>query len=157
MGETEARGWLLLKIAECMGEEPSDRMADRLATYNGAYQAICQWEGQRPRTSNLQSNKSFTLDDAEDWTSRMVNADGTKGPHWTLEQVKQIMAQRNIPGDPAQFWAAINMIYSDYCKAIQKTSANTLDFYVSITRAFLDDEDANPDKLKLYYDHIVKH
>lgn len=87
----------------------------------------------------------------------MVNADGTKGPHWTLEQVKQIMAQRNIPGDPAQFWAAINMIYSDYCKAIQKTSANTLDFYVSITRAFLDDEDANPDKLKLYYDHIVKH
>ena len=120
MGETEARGWLLLKIAECMGEEPSDRMADRLATYNGAYQAICQWEGQRPRTSNLQSNKSFTLADAEDWTSRMVNADGTKGPHWTLEQVKQIMAQRNIPGDPAQFWAAINMIYSDYCKAIQK-------------------------------------
>ena len=92
MGETEARGWLLLKIAECMGEEPSDRMADRLATYNGAYQAICQWEGQRPRTSNLQSNKSFTLADAEDWTSRMVNADGTKGPHWTLEQVKQIMA-----------------------------------------------------------------
>ena len=92
---------------------------------------------------NLQSNKSFTLADAEDWTSRMVNADGTKGPHWTLEQVKQIMAQRNIPGDPAQFWAAINMIYSDYCKAI--------------TRAFLDDEDANPDKLKLYYDHIVKH
>lgn len=78
MGETEARGWLLLKIAECMGEEPSDRMADRLATYNGAYQAICQWEGQRPRTSNLQSNKSFTLADAEDWTSRMVNADGTK-------------------------------------------------------------------------------
>ena len=109
MGETEARGWLLLKIAECMGEEPSDRMADRLATYNGAYQAICQWEGQRPRTSNLQSNKSFTLADAEDWTSRMVNADGTKGPHWTLEQVKQIMAQRNIPGDPAQFWAAINI------------------------------------------------
>ena len=101
--------------------------------------------------------KSFTLADAEDWTSHMVNADGTKGPHWTLEQVKQIMAQRNIPGDPAQFWAAINMIYSDYCKAIQKTSANTLDFYVSITRAFLDDEDANPDKLKLYYEHIVKH
>ena len=125
MGETEARGWLLLKIAECMGEEPSDRMADRLATYNGAYQAICQWEGQRPRTSNLQSNKSFTLADAEDWTSRMVNADGTKGPHWTLEQVKQIMAQRNIPGDPAQFWAAINMIYSDYCLSLIHISEPT--------------------------------
>ncbi len=64
------------------------------------------------------------------------------------------MSQRSIPGDAIEFWVAINLLYSDYCKAIQKTPANTLDFYVDLARAFLDDEDAVPDKLAAYYHHI---
>ena len=154
-GKDEARQWLLLKIAECMVEPPSDRMAEKLATYNGAYQALCQWESKVAVPTKASSSEKFTLDDAKAWTGRMKNADGTTGPHWTLDQAKQIMAQRNIPGEPAQFWAAMNMIYSDYCKAIQKTAANTLDFYVDMTRAFLDDTDAVPDKIAEYFHHVV--
>ena len=36
-----SREWLLLKIAECMVEPMSERTAERLSAYSGAYNAIC--------------------------------------------------------------------------------------------------------------------
>lgn len=93
---------------------------------------------------------------AKEWTQHMENADGTKGPHWSMDQVKQVAAQKNISEDPLDFWVAINMMYSDYCVMAKKHNVNTVDFYVDMAKAFLDDKDAKPDKLGRYYHAVVK-
>ena len=94
---------------------------------------------------------------AEEWTANMENEDGTKGPHWSFEQAKQVMAQRGIECDPAEFWAALNMIYSDYVKVAKKFNVGSnIDFYVDMAKAFLDDKDAGPDKLAKYYRYVVR-
>ena len=94
---------------------------------------------------------------AEEWTREMKNEDGTTGPHWTMEQTNQIMTQRGINCDPAEFYAAMNMVYSDYSKVAKKLNVSNIDFYAEIAKAFLDDQDAAPDKLARYYEFVVKH
>ena len=94
---------------------------------------------------------------AEKWMESLHNEDGTKGPHWTMEQVKQVMSQKNWQEDPVRAWVVMNMMYSDYCAAAKKVNANTVDFYVNMAKAFLDDKDAGAeDKLAAYYHYIVK-
>ena len=94
---------------------------------------------------------------AEEWASKMENADGTKGPHWGMDKTEQAREQRGIKCDPLQFWLAMNMMYSDYCKVAEKLNVSNLDFYACMAHAFLDDKDAQPEKLARYYDYVVKH
>ena len=158
-GRQNAKDWLTLKIVECLSEPMDDKVAGRLETYNAAYNAICQWDGDQDEVQERpkeRSGEALSLADAKAWTAHMTNADGTKGPHWTMDQVKQIMAQRKLSMDPIQFWTTINMLYSDYCTAIRKAGANTIEFYVDLTKAFLEDEDAKPGKLARYYKYIAE-
>lgn len=100
----------------------------------------------------------FTMDMANIWMKGMTNEDGSKGPHWTIEQTKQLQAQKHIDCDPIEFWAAMNMIYSDYFKAAKKFGVgNNIDFYVDMAKAFLDDKDAREDKIGRYFAYIVQH
>jgi hypothetical protein len=97
----------------------------------------------------------LTLEDAKRWTSKMQNADGTKGCHWTLEQTQDVAKQRNINCDPNDFWAAMNMMYSDYCTVARSYSADNQNFYADMAAAFLRDKDAVPGKIVKYLDVIV--
>lgn len=99
----------------------------------------------------------FTRELAEEWTSHMENEDGTRGPHWSMEQTKQVQAQRGIECPPEQFYAILNAVYSDYCKVAKKHNVNTIDFYSDLAKAWLDDSDAVPDKASAYYEYVVKH
>lgn len=101
--------------------------------------------------------KTFDMAMADEWTASMKNEDGTKGPHWTIEQVKQVMAQKGIKGEPYEFYAVLNMIYSDYCAVLKKHRVNNLDVYVDLACAWLMDEDAVSDKSYAYYENVVKH
>lgn len=96
----------------------------------------------------------LTHDEAEEWCDNMVNADGTKGPHWTYEQASQLMAQRGIDCDPMDFWVTLNMMHSDYSKVAKAYSTNNPNFYADMAAAFLCDEDAVKDKLVQYWEHI---
>ena len=98
----------------------------------------------------------MTKEMAEEWTKNMKNEDGTKGPHWTMDQVKQVMAQKGIKYEPAEFYAILNAMYSDYCAVLKKHGVNNVDFYVDLTSAWLNDSDAMPNKASLYYEYIVK-
>ena len=101
---------------------------------------------------------SFSQMTAEKWVREMENGDGTKGPHWNIEQVKMLMGQKGIDCDPWEFFAAINAIYSDYGKVLKKHGAgDKLDLYIDMAKAFVEDKDAHPDKLARYYKYIVKH
>ena len=143
-GRENAKDWLTVKIVECLAQPMDESIAKKLETYNAAYNAVCQW-----------SDDSFTMEDAEAWTSKMQNADGTTGPHWSYTQVKDVAKGRGIE-DAMQLWVTMCMLYSDYCIAISATCANTIDFYVDLAEAFLKDKDAQKNKLALYYRYIVK-
>lgn len=97
----------------------------------------------------------LSRDEAEKWCKNMVNADGTNGPHWTFDQTSSAMSQRGINCDKADFFAAMNMMYSDYCIVARAYSADNQNFYADMAAAFLNDKDAVPGKIVEYHDVIV--
>ena len=109
-----------------------------------------------PFRMNEHDGEKFTREMAEEWTAKMENEDGTRGPHWNMDQTKQVMAQKNIDADPIEFYLAMNMMYSDYCKVAKKLNVNSTDFYAHMAKAFLEDKDAGGrDKLMRYYKYVV--
>ena len=99
----------------------------------------------------------FTEDDAKAWTARMKNADGSTGPHWTMEQTTAVMVSKGYHYDPAVWYAAMNMVYSDYFSVAKKHGINTVEFYADMAEAFLDDKDAGgpEEKISAYYHCIA--
>lgn len=135
-------------------------IAERLAVYRDAYKALymlCE-EDMEPEDQGVHASehKALTKETALEWTGRMQNEDGTTGPHWSMEQTEQARKQRGIDCDPLEFYVTMNMMYSDYCKAAEKVNASSVDFYAYMARAFLEDKDAQPDKLERYYRCIAK-
>lgn len=77
----------------------------------------------------------------------MENEDGTKGPHWTVEETTSVANQMgiNLKSEKHNKWdwyVAMNMIYSDYYKAVvaMTGSANTKHF-AELAKAWLCDKD----------------
>lgn len=115
--------------------------------------------GQRTQRGGAYSDQVPRFDHrmAMDWTAGMVNADGTKGPHWSMEETNKLLKQYNLDCAPEEFWAVMNSLYSDYCEALRESSASTPEVYVRLAKAWIKDKDAVPDKAAAYYTHIVKH
>ena len=135
------------EIEELENERTCYRVCERLAILY----AVLDHAGKRPRKA-----REFSLVDANKWTSKMENEDGTHGAHWTLDQARQLLIQRGLDYDPVQFWAALCMVYSDYAKVAGKHGVGgSVDFYVDMACAFLCDRDAPKDKLARYYEHVV--
>lgn len=99
----------------------------------------------------------LTREMAEEWVNNMRNEDGTKGAHWSMEQVKQVMAQKGIDYNPVEMWAILNALYSDYSSVLKKWNMAKLDFFVDLACAWLNDTDAVPNKAAAYYEYVVKH
>lgn len=103
-----------------------------------------------------EQKKQLNHNAAKEWTSNLKNSDGSIGEHWTYEQTSQVMKQRNIECDPVQFYATMNMLWSDYGKVAEKFGVSNVDYWAEMAKAFLMDTDAKDDKLALYYECIVK-
>ena len=100
----------------------------------------------------------FSRHMAEEWMASIKNEDGTMGPHWTMEQVKNLMQQRGINGDPVKIWTAMNAEYSDMAMIARKYGMDRPEFYLDAAMArWLNDKDAVEDKLAAYYACVVKH
>lgn len=97
----------------------------------------------------------LTHDEAKEWTERMVNADGTTGAHWPYEQAVQLMTQRGLDCNKDDFWAVLNMMYSDYSKVAKSYSVDNPNFYADMTAAFLRDQDAVDGKAAVYWECIA--
>lgn len=102
-------------------------------------------------------NMKFTREMAEEWTKNMENADKTHGAHWTMEQTKQVLAQRKLECDPIEFYAILNAMYSDYSDVAKKHGVNNMDFYADLAKAWLNDKDSVEDKAAAYFEYVVKH
>lgn len=122
------------------------------------YNEMERMPGNRAMTGGAESYATphFDMQMAQDWTRRMQNEDGTTGPHWTMEQTNKVMEQRGVSEDPVKFWAAMNMVYSDFVNVAKKLGISNVDFYTEMARAFLDDKDVSGDKLAKYYEYVVK-
>lgn len=98
---------------------------------------------------------NFTREDAETWAAKMQNADGTSGPHWTMEQTSAV-ADASGAGNDIPHWVfgvTMNMMYSDYYDVARKFGVNVPEFYAELARAFLMDKDGPgpEEKLCAYY------
>lgn len=159
----EVQSW----IKELCEEPISPRAAERLVMYHKAYKILCEMCGHREagRDGAYKVDVSvmeeraprFDRQMAMDWTSGMVNADGTKGPHWTMEETNRLHKQYSLDCSQEEFWAVINSLYSDYCEALRESSASTPEVYVRLAKAWIKDKDAVPDKAAAYYTYVVEH
>ena len=62
-----------------------------------------------------------------------------------------------IQGYPlADWYAGLNMLYSDFGVLLAKHGPKEMDAYVELARAFLDDPDAAPKKMARYYRYIAE-
>lgn len=148
------------EIEKLGNRKMSPEIAERLGVYRAAYKTLhmlCE-EDMKPADDHAHAEfqNGLSKETALEWTRCMQNADGTSGPHWSMEQTEQARKQRSIDCDPVEFYAAMNMMYSDYCKVAEKVGASSVDFYAYMAKAFLEDKDARPHKLSRYYRFIAE-
>ena len=98
---------------------------------------------------------------AMQWAANMQNADGTTGPHWTMEQTTAVAESMGIQQNEIPRWAwgvTMNMMYSDYYPVAVEFGLNRPEFYAALAKAFLLDKDGpGPEqKLMAYYEHIAR-
>ena len=140
------------------GEMPvNPERANFLANCWAAYKALCMICGgeEADMADNDGDEMPLTKEQAMCWVAAMENADGTHGGHWTMEQTEQVRKQKSLTCDPVTFYAAMNMMYSDYCKVAEKFNAAGPEFFACMAKAFLEDKDAMPNKLARYYHGIA--
>lgn len=94
----------------------------------------------------------FTEEDAKEWVKHM-----NPPARWTMDQTTAVMQQNGYSHKPCEFWATMNMLYSDYGKTITKHNLDKPEVWAALAHDFLDDGDAVKDKLGRYWRDIVKH
>lgn len=76
----------------------------------------------RIKAYEAQHGPHFNEEKARKAVSKMENEDGTRGPHWTIEEAVALANQHGVRLDERfnkyDWYVALNMIYSDYYKVI---------------------------------------
>lgn len=83
-------------------------------------------------------------------TEKMINEDGTVGPHWSVEQTTAVAKSNGVnfvKFNEYDWNYVMNMIYSDYYGAV----SNDVNSYVRLAVKFIDDKDAKEGKAFCYY------
>lgn len=115
---------------------------------------------------NSEMNLELNKRDIRKWENELKNADGSHGAKFSKEQIIPIARQNGIEFDENKFTEdefviTVNMLYSDFCEAVQKSSLPSYDrpeLYVHMAKAWLCDDDFSGkpyEKLALYYHTIV--
>ena len=101
---------------------------------------------------------AFDRETAMHWAEHMQNADGSTGPHWTMGQTDAVANITGVSVKSCVWWAAMNMMYSDYYGVAAKYGLDRPEFYADLAKAFLMDKDAGgpEEKMAGYYYGVVK-
>ena len=107
---------------------------------------------------NEPETATFDRETAMQWAAHMQNADGTTGPHWTMGQTDAVANITGVSVKSCVWWAAMNMMYSDYYGVAAKYGLDRPEFYADLAKAFLMDKDAGgpEEKMAGYYYGVVK-
>ena len=103
----------------------------------------------------------MTREMAEEWVDRLEGSDPAKphGGKWSAEQIKPVAQKYGIPTEGERFWefyAVMNMLYSDYYGVAKKYNALNADFFADMAMAFISDKDAVENKVAAYYEAVVE-
>lgn len=104
----------------------------------------------------LECGETFTKEDALYWVEHMENSDGTTGAQWTMAETSAMAKSMGVHLPACVWFAAVNMMRSDYCMAARKHGVDKPEFYADMAEAFLWDKDAGEpeEKISAYY-HCV--
>lgn len=102
----------------------------------------------------------FNEEYARKAVSKMENEDGTRGPHWSVEETTSIANQFGIILTGAfnkyDWFVALNMVYSDFYKVISSiTNSVNIKHFVEFAKAWLKDKDIDEGKMWYYYIYIM--
>lgn len=103
----------------------------------------------------------FDEEHANKAVAHMENEDGSKGPHWTVEETTSVANQYgiNLKSEKHNKWdwfVAMNMIYSDFYRAIVAITGNSnTKHFAELTKAWLCDKDISEGKMWHYYVYIM--
>lgn len=97
------------------------------------------------------ADRKFTEKDAIEWVKHM-----DPPARWTMDQTTAVMWQRGYNHKPCEFYAVMNMLWSDYGKTVAKHGTDTVDFWAEMAHDFIDDHDAVDMKVGRYWRDIVK-
>lgn len=99
----------------------------------------------------------LSREDAEMWVESMKDADGKRGGRWTFEEIERYAGNYGIGRDEVvDFYAVLNALYTDYGKVARKYGFDKMDVWAEMAKAFIHDKDAEPGKVKTYYECIAK-
>lgn len=111
-----------------------------------------------PGHAAARATPKLTYDMAQEWMAMLKNADGSKGPHWTFDEVKNLMQSRGVQGDPLVIWVGMNAEYSDNVMLNRKYGVDRPEYYLDAAVAnWANDKDAVEDKAAAYFMYVVKH
>lgn len=97
------------------------------------------------------------------WKHKLINTDGTKGPHFSAEELMPAIDKMRLSFDgysESDVCLVANMIYSDYGKTLKHVIPEDKEtwYYVALAKDFLEDDDAGvegAEKVLAYYHFIV--
>ena len=126
--------------------------------YGGDYQAqfsVKPMHGEQKHGGT--HRQEFDEHTARKWVKSMQRADGEKGEKWSVEDVQKLMQKYGIKHDPIKVYVAMNAEYADRCEVNKRYGITSPEYYMESAIAFwLEDEDAVPDKMEMYYECIVQ-
>lgn len=137
-------------LEACMAEPVSSRS---VSSCTMLMDALCKAD----KLTMEHGSSTFTEADAKRWTEHMENDDGSKGPNWTLEQATAVANSIGVHVDPWIWYAAMNMMYSDYWESATRYGVDRPEYYADLAKEFLFDKDAGGPEAKIagYYHGIV--
>lgn len=103
----------------------------------------------------------FDEDLAKEAVAGMRNEDGSSGPRWSVEESTAIANQvgMNLKSEKHNKWdwyVALNMMYSDYYKAVKAIAGGiSTRYFAELAKAWLCDKDVPVGKMKRYYTYVM--
>lgn len=87
----------------------------------------------RVKAYEAEHGPHFNEEHARKAVSKMENEDGTRGPHWSIEETTTLANQYGVSlgnrFNRYDWFVALNMVYSDYYKVIINIVRNQYDTY----------------------------
>ena len=101
-----------------------------------------------------------TISELEDYAYSVDRSDAEQivrgmkpfGEHWSYDDVKSFIMTKGIGENCILWYMVMNMVYNDYYKTAKDFGyQDNADFYFSLARDFVEDEDAEPHKVEKYF------
>lgn len=114
----------------------------------------------RVKAYEMEHGPHFNEEHARKAVMKMENEDGTRGPHWSIEETTTLASQYGISltgkYNRYDWYVALNMVYSDYYRVIMNiTGSNNTKHYVEFAKAWLNDKDIDEGKMWYYYIYVM--